>query len=440
MIGDFAVNRLITSPYPAAEADLIFYVRPGGSDNAAGTTPATAFATFDRAVREMDLYSVNRSVILDVTDMIGANAITGNYVQQLAGTNLGGIRFDLDLTATSPNNFFSRSHRQIRSELALDTELEVTAQAFDATSGILQLTVADALVINELRGLFAVGSVLGEYGVIQSNSGGAGPNTIEVANIIGLTAPVGAYGPGAELGFGDALNPFEQAIYLLAMCDWNLQGLRIVSNGPKAASISVWPNAPVHFTLCEIEGLEINEGSGTVYLDACFLNGASFIQDGATLTSQQSYYFSTSFLCHGSGASGLNELVGNIFEACITGFGGGNAESRYSYQMENCRFASMSNEGAFALFGNSRIEDSTFNLCNKSAIVATNQVVLLLVNVQGVGNTGFGCEASYGAIVRNSGGTAVTGTTNDISVGALGANTWAATPLTDLDQLVRVGA
>lgn len=440
MNGDVAINRLITKPYPADEPDLVFYVRPGGNDNNDGLTPATAFATWDRAKREQDLYSVNRSVIIDITGMIGANAIVDLNLEQLGGTQLGGIRFDLDLTATSPNNFFSRCHRQVRSEVVLDTALVVTAQNFDATSGILQLTVTNALVLDELRGLFAIGSVLGEYGVIQSNTGGAGPNTIEVANIVGLTAPIGAYAPNAEMSFGDPANPFEQALYVLAMCDWSFQGIRFTSNGPKAAAVSVWPNAPVHFTLCQLEGVEINEGSGTVYFDGCFFDGQSYVQDGATASITQCVFFATSFLCHGSGASGLNELVGNIWQSCVTGFGGGNTESRYTYQMQNCRITTSTNEGIFALFGVNRIEDTTVSLCNKSGIVARNHVVLFLENVQGAGNTGFGCEASYGAIVRNSGGTAVTGTTNDVSIGALGANTWAATPLTDLDQLVRVGA
>jgi hypothetical protein len=379
---------------------------------------------------------VNQPVVIDVGNTM---TISGNEVLNLGGITLGGISFDLDLTATSPNNFFSRHHRQIRSELILDTALAVTGSAFDPTSGLLQLTVSNALVANELRGKFAVGAVLGEYGTIQSNTGGAGPNTIEVANIVGLTAPVGAYDPGATFQFGDAGNFFEQAIYLNALCDWTLQGLRIQSNGPKATAIGVWPNAPVTFALCEIVGLEVNNGTGHVTIDGCYVRDQTYSQDGATVTCQQSYFRGVNFLCHGAGGSGLNEWIGVIMEGC-SAFGGGNVESCYNFQLEAARVTGGTGNGVQALYGVSRIIDCEIESNAASGISATNQVTLTLDGVQGTGNVGYGIEGSYGANVKLAGGTAVTGTINDTLVGAAGAFAYAALPQTDPDQLVRIGA
>jgi hypothetical protein len=300
------------------------------------------------------------------------------------------------------------------------------------------LTVSNALTVNALRGKFAVGSALSEYGVIQSNTGGAGPNTIEVANIVGMTLPIGVYDTGATITYGNAANFFEQAIYLNALCDWTIQGIRITSNGPKATAIGVWPQAPVSFTLCDIAGMELAAGSGVVTIDGCYMNGQTFAQNGATVTAQQSVFRGVSFLCHGSGASGLNEWIGVIIDSC-NAFGGGNVESRYTYEMQNCRIVSGTTNGVQARFGVSRMINSTVNSCSASGIAVFNSTTLTVDNVQGSGNVGFGVDASNGAIILRANGTAVTGTTNDLTVGALGARTWASTPVTDPTQLVRIG-
>lgn len=432
-------ERYLTRRWAYGTAALIYYVRPGGSDNNAGLSPAAAFATLERALHFMAISDFNMPVIVDVTGMTGANALTASSVLNLGGNALGALSFDLDFTATAPNNFYSRRSKQIRSELVETQALNVTGQAFNATTGLLTLTVADALVANALRGNFAVGSVIGEMGAIRSNSGGPGPNTIQVANIVGLTGPISAYEPGATLRYGDAANFFEQAIYLNALSDWNLQGLRIESNGPKAVALSIWPNASVDLVMCDITGLEINAGGGHVTLDCCYVHDQTFSQDGATATAQQSYFRSLTFLCHGSGGSGLNEWIGDMIESCSP-YGGGNVESNYTYEMQNCQIDSGTDEGVHALFGVSRIRDTIIQNCLKSGIKADSGVTLYLDDVQGTGNVGYGVEAYYGAIVRNQSGTAITGTLNDTYVGSVGATAWGATPVTDLDQLVRVGA
>lgn len=439
MAKPFDAERYLTRRWAYGTAALIYYVRPGGSDTNDGLTPATAFATLERALHFMAISDVNLPVVIDVTGMTGANAISGNSVLNLGGNTLGGLSFDLDLAATSPNNFFSRQSHQIRSDLALVQGLTVTGSAFNATTGLLTLTVSDALVANALRGKFAVGSVLGEYGCIRSNTGGAGPNTIQVANIIGLTNPVGAYEPGATLRFGDAANFFEQAIYLNALSDWSLQGLFIESNGPKATAINIWPNAPVYLTLCDVAGMSVRSGSGQVVIDGSYIHDQTFAQDGGSISAAQSYFRSLSFLCHGSGDAGLNEWIGVMFEGC-TPFGGGNVESNCSFEVQNAQFDGALTNAVQALFGVSRLRNTIIQNSGASGVVARNPVALTLDNVQGTGNVGYGLEAYYGAIVRNAGATAITGTLNDVVVGAVGAATWAGTPITDADQLVRVGA
>jgi hypothetical protein len=438
--GDVGINRLITRPWAADEAELVFYVRPGGDDNNDGLTALTAFATFPRAMRELDLYSVNRSCGIDCTGM----TIDLDELVQSGGAQLGSINSGINLAATSPNNFFSKRNRFIRSELnPVIAELDVTAQAFDPITGLITLTVSDALAPNQLVGMFAVGAVLGEYGVIGEHTDGAGPNTILVANQVGLTEPVGAYEPGASITTGDAADFFEQCWNHNALADWTFQGLSILHPDGKVASITVWPNAPVTFTLCAINGMTLMAGGGVVTIDACHIQ-SFFAQDGATCSVTQSFFQNVDFLCHGSGSSGLNEWVGSIFRGCAP-FGGGNIESRYTFFMTGCDIAEGTGAGVQVIFGTSRLVDCEINDCVGSGVYVDQQATVYLDNVQSsdTPNGDFGCEAYFGSFVRNFNGTSVTGAGGDIVVGALGVQTWAAVSgaaLTDLDQLVRAGA
>lgn len=427
-------DRYLTKRWPYGTPEIVYYVRPGGDDNNDGLTALTAFATLERALHFMAVAEVNESVVVDITGM----TVSGASVLNIGGTTLGGVNFDLDLAATSPSNFFHKQHRQIRAEPTLVQALDVTGSVTNPTSGITTLTVNDALVANALRGLFAIGGALGEYGTIRSNTGGAGPNTVEVCNISGLNAPVGAYSTGATLTFGDAANPFEQAIYLLALCDWNLQGLRISSNGPKATAIGVFGAAPVNLMFCDIDGIQITNRAAT-YIDGCYVRDRTYAQDGGSVRATQSYFRSLSYLCHGSGGDGLNEFVACCFDASATPFGGGNVESAYNFGAESCEFADALATGIQVIGGVSRLKDCVVNDNGGSGIIAQDGATLTLDNVQGTGNGNYGAEVYYGAQIKRANGSGVTGTLNDLFVGDIGAATWADTPLTDTEQLVRVG-
>lgn len=419
---------------PATDTE-IYYVRPGGDDNNDGRTELTAFATLERALHFMAIAAVNVAVIIDITGM----TVSAASVLNIGGTTLGGVNFDIDLTATSPNNFYSRAHRQIRAEPQLVQALNVTGSVTNPTSGITTLTVTDALVANALKGTIAIGANLGEYGTIRSNSGGAGPNTVEVCNISGINAPVGAYGPGATLNFGVGANPFEQAIYLLALCDWTLQGLRITSNGPKPCAVTVLGAAPVTFLFCDIDGIQI-ENRAPTFIDACYVHNGTFAQDGGGVRGSQSYFDGLNYLCHGSGADGLTEFIACCFDASLTPFGGGNVESAYNFSIENCEFDSAVTVAVQAIGNVSRLNNVVVSNSGSSGIVAQDGVTLTLSNVQGTTNANYGLEAYYGAIVKRTNGTGVSGGINDIFVGGIGAAAWTDIPIAGGDQLVSVGA
>lgn len=431
----FEADRIFTKRWAYGTAAIVYYVRPAGNDSNDGLTPATAFATLERALHFMAISDLNLPTIVDITGM----TVSGNTVLNLGGNVLGGLSADLDLTATAPDNFFSKAGRQIRSEPTLVQAVNVTGSAFAATTGLLTLTVSDALVANALRGKTAVGSLLGEYGAVISNTGGPGPNTIVVANVVGLTNPVNIYGPGATLRFGDAANFFDQAIYLNALSDWNLQWLTLDSNGPKDAAISIWAAGTVSLTACDVKGLAVSASKGKVLVDGCYVHDATFAQDGAAIVAQQSYFRSLVMRCHGSGGSGINEWIGVGLGACEA-FGGGNVESEYSFYLANALVDGGTGHGVSVRFGTSRVQNTIIQNCVGSGVEATGTCMAVLDNVQGAANGGYGVIGSYGAQVKRVNASAITGALGDTKPGAVAVTAWGATPVTDPNQLVRIGA
>lgn len=418
------------------EGEVVYYIRPTGSDSSDGRSPSSAFKTLERALREFPIVENNKRSVIDVTGMSGSNAITGSYVLNLGGGNLGGHRYNLDVTALSPNNFYEQNHKIIRSELAHVLDLDVVSQTFSSTAGLLTITVNNTLTTNQLWGMFVVGSQIAQYGAIRSHTVGAGPNTIVVANTVAMTAPLKVYEPGAHFRFGDASNFYEQAIYLKAMTDWTFKGIRFGSNS-KSAAITVFPSAPVVFSMCQLDGIQLWGGPGITTIESCHVRSKTFAQDGGSGRVMNSVFTRVTFSCHGSGDSGLNEWIGVGIDGS-TPFGGGNVESRYTFQADNMIISHMKTNGVESLYGTSRLRNCQIYNCSGSAVVTYNQTSLYMTNVQGGGNTRYGLYAVSGSQVTLASNTAVSGTLANVFIGSLGTKLWSEMPVTDTTQLVRV--
>jgi len=307
---------------------LTYYVRPGGNDRNHGTTPTAPWATLQPALWHVD--GTPYPVILDVT---GCD-LSGDDVMVLGARDFGPMNFDLDGAAAPPDNFFSRRYRQLRSSMKVVSTVHQVSEAFDPVSAILTVTVAEAQTPAALVGLRVIGTSPGVYGVVRSNT----DTTIEVTNITGLITPgpggpLWLCAPGASLTFGNASDFFTQALYLQAMCDWNLQGLSIRSHG-KATALAIYGSMPVDLRLCDIDGIQI-AGSGPVTIDGCLVSGHSFIDDSGRITATQSLFRGLDFVCHAG--AGAPQFIGCAFDANRSAFGGGGGPAgSYSYRIENC--------------------------------------------------------------------------------------------------------
>jgi hypothetical protein len=422
MIGDFATNRLITSPFPAGTTPLTFYVRPGGDDNNGGQSAVDAFATLARALREIALYAVNRPTKVDITGM----DISEEELLQLGGQSLGGIDGGYDLAELPPDYAGYRHQCQIVAEPELVLELDVTGSAADADTGLIELTVSNALVANQLVDTIAVGDGFGEYGAIVSHTAGAGPNTIQVATTTPFSLPVAAYEPGATIAYGDPADFFNQAIHLQALSDWGFQWIRFESNGPKSCAITVWPHAPVAFFGCVLEGLQVYGGAAIVTISACVIRNQTWAQDGAQIQLFQSVLRELLMLCHGSGVDGLNEMTACYLVDNSGAYGAGNVESRFTFAMFNCDVSGSTTDGIEARFGTSSCSDTAIHDNADDGANVINGATLYLLSVVGTANGGEGANIDDSGTVLTDGATTLTGAGGNVRLGAAGVLTWAA--------------
>lgn len=429
-VGDPLVARARFRRSTYGDAAVVYYLRAGGDDAndglaaTAGGPGVGPFATFARLLEAMAGADVNRSIVGDVTGM----TITGPDILNLGGDMLGGMMSGFDLNAAVPPAFTAKRHRQLRAELGLVQGLTVTGQAVDADSGHLILTVSDTLVPGAHIGQIAMTETLAEWGSIRDNTA----NTVLVDVVSnGFTLPVSIYEGGATIRFGNAADDFEQATYLLALCDWTLHGIKFESNGgnAKAAALIVVPVAAVDLLFCSFAGLALTAGPGNITMDSCHVHAKTFAHDGARLTAFNTSFRDVGFQCHGSSDSGINELIGISVDDC-TAFGGGNVESRYSYFLSNFVVAGSSEAGLAAVHGISRAEHGRVEDCVGSAIYVAPNTTMYVTDVHGQGTTGrYGIEATHHSDVVATGST-VTGALGDVLCGTK-VRTYAQLPVRD---------
>lgn len=440
MSKDFDADRYITKRWPYGDQSIRYVNATTGNDANDGLTPATAWQTLDKGLSSFAIAAVDKSWVLDLT---GTFTITNTL--NLGGTMLAGLNYDLDLAATGPSNFISKSSCQLRATpTAVVTPIGITGSSTQATTGLYTINVSNVLVAGAHAGQMLLGAGLAEWARIIDN--GVGSITVATTtNPSTWTAPVGIYTEGATISAGDAANFFEGATYLVALCDWAFTGIAFTSNaGAKFAALEVIANAPIYFTQCSFDGLYMRGGPGYVTFDACdfYSSGGGGAQgynhDGSTVIVRQSTFRDLEFLCHGSSDSGNNSFIQCGFIDGLLPFGGGNVESQFSFSMNQCFFDGFASDAIHALFGNSRIQNTRIENTTGDAI-QTENCLLTVTNVDGTtGNTAYGIRILNGAQVNVDAGTSVTGASGDILLGDAGAIAYAAVPAVDLGQLVRV--
>lgn len=451
MSKDVFADRFTSLRWPY-QSQVVRYVRSvTGSDLNDGASPATAWQTLEHALQSFAIVGVNHQWVIDlgsgVADTAGVFA-TPNALN-LGGVMLGGINFSLDFAATGPDNFASHAMCQIRSSPIQVADpgpgplgpLTITGSVADPTTLRRTITVAENLTAGAHVGRLLLGSGLGEWTRIVSNTLHDIVCTTSVDPAT-FTAPVTIYEEGAIIRSGDPAEVFEQAAYLMNLSEWQFTGIAFESTADsKSDALSVYANAPLTFWMCKFAGLTMWNGPGNIIAEACDVHDHFWGHNGAECQWANSLFRSTAPRFHGSSPSGTNSFTDCTMVGLGEAVGFGNVASRWSAHLDRCDVSGSAGDGVRFSFGNSRITNSNVHNNGKDAVYAEKHAWVDMNTVIGAANAGVGLRAESGAQVDANACT-VTGGGGDIILGAAGVIAWGAVPATDvgapIPQFVRV--
>lgn len=413
--------------------NVIWYVRPAGDDANDGTSPSTAFATLTRAFQALRRDGLGLRQIIDVTDMKGANALS--FGRQLDFPQiLGGENAFLDGSEGGPNNFSDLAPCVLRAEMDLIQSVTISGNTPDADTGLQTINVNETLSAGAHVGQMLIGSGFFEHGVIVANDTGSVTVAQDSAT---FTGPVGIYEPGAEIIAGDDTDSFTNSTVINATCDWTIIGVKFSSTAD-SKQIGLRMTGPrfVRLSQCQLTGF-VADGMSTGSWDCVY----DFEQGGNSATAtvrscgggglqiRHSFFNTTGFEWDTPYILLINVVADNCRdEIGRSHFTGGRFEFE-NVHVTNAQGVGMTTDGDHAAqLVNVKVDDS-----------ASHGIVLLggvrrhrLSNVQGSGNSGFGCRIRHGAQASVLGGTGITGSSGECDLGAAGAVLWSSAPNTDV--------
>lgn len=392
------------------------YVRTGsGDDNNTGESVGQAFATWERALEELQYDAVGLEQIIDITDctISDANPFTFPPVRS-------GVYFDLDIGATAPDNFFVRAPVRVQASPTLVQSITINNVTADSESGIVTLDVAEALSAGAHVGQMVIGDNLAQYGRVVSNT----TNQIVVSTTnTTWTAPVGIYTESCTMTFGDGSSFYTRAAYLQALGEWSFMGIAFRATGDWInTALEVWAIHHVVFQMCDIRGIQLHGGGGAddVYLDACYIHDGGWAINGANILVRHCLLKNLTTHEHG----GTIGMFSCFMDGCEP-FGDGAFINETLYDIGDSEIANGSSYGVYLRgFGNHRFVNLKIRDCAGDALYIAHPTFALLDGVHGSGNTGHGLTLRRGAHVRIQSGTDVTGSSGDVDLGAAGTVAW----------------
>lgn len=410
-------------------------VRPGGSDSARGDL-ANPLATLQGALDRVPTVIDDARYRIDITgisDAGGQRFFMPPKISALPTDILidgsGAFLQDINL---APVTIFATP--------TLYTTLNVTGSVSDPVHGLVTLSTSDNHPLNALRGKFIRGAVLGEFGVVISNT--AGPNSSVYCTAPGaLTAPVQVLDPSATIDWGDPAETFNYSALIAPLCDLALTGVKLRNTNNAFSIAGLFRTSRLFLHLCDVEGLSI-ERADPATISASYIHDGFFAVEDTKIIVQQSYLRALGMRLHEEGGQSWAQ---SAIEGCdalghwidFTRGGG--------FAIDFCDIISPRLDGAGVTPTNgvyyrggshARVRSSKINGAS-AAIYCEGPGYLLVDAVQGTTNSDVGIDLHDGAQVKAQSGTSVTGAAGNVRVGAAGIKTYAQLPFTDTTQLVR---
>lgn len=432
LIEDLGASALVPER-PSSIEETIIYVRTTGSDSLGDGSSGSPYRTIRKALQKVPSFIDAHYYTIDCT------GITETYNYDWSWpAHVGGGSFELDLTPTAFSQDWLRTPVKL---VAVPTTLYTlndgtTSTVAQARTGLLSVTdTSQSWSVNELKGKMIIGSGISEHGVIQSNTA----DTIVTTLTTLPTSPVTIVEPSCTINFGE--NPatgLRHALTIDINCETVFLGIDFAMNDTSAFN-RFRNKASATFYLCNLPGLACDEG-GTGQFDvyACYITDGSLADQGHHMNFQRSYFdgVSGSGITVNNHASPQHSWLWCIFEGCPAIGHGGSSTPMTNFRLEDSWILNGTADGVLYRGGGvSRVLNCIIEGCVGDAIDAQNPGKL---RVQNVGdNHGSNPNGGYGINVTN--GTFVTittvdvqGTSGELFVGTLGAQTYANGPYHDL--------
>jgi hypothetical protein len=424
---------------PFAMSLVTIYARTTGSDTTGdGRTIATAYRTFQRAIRDVpSIVPPGNFYVVDITDL-GDEVLPTNY--ELPRW-INSHAFTLDF---SDPFFFIRTGVNIRADFKPAASL-TPAQAVIAgapvitsnpTTGIVSIqdptkVGPNAWIPGALKGLEAVGAIGPfESSVIYGNT----TDTIFVTTIFAPTVPIRIMEQSARLLTTTDLFGFAGGITVAHQDGLTINGIRIEATVPGAfASIQVFGGTTWFFGCWIVDGF-FDDPVRQNDLEFCNLVGPEFTGPTTLFGNRieaMSLIFRAQllFMC----------VDGNVLDACgpIEIYDGsqGIATAGGLLLLHNALILNssvFSGDGVIQHGGNTLARDVEVSGATGNAFVFTGPGFHQLENVVGTGNGGVGIKIDNGAQVQKDPATTVTGAA-DFQIGAAAPAAYPANPFNVTD-------
>lgn len=404
---------------PDSIEDKLIYVRATGDDKNGDGSLENPYRTLVRAFADLPSIIYNTRWIIDITD-IGTETVTDKVVFPPIITN-----YDNKLN-TSPlvySQFYVETPVQILAvPTTIDTLGSLTTET-DSVTGLKNFTdAAKEWTPDEHVGRFVVGG-LSSVGVIYANT------ETKLFTTLSTGSPTEIVEPSATLKYGLETDSFAEGSLVVKGCLGEIYfgGIKFEHNDTNSLqTIQSSPKAPLNFSLCQFDGINLLQGTSAAIFDACYFSpDGNFSQNGVGVTMRNSYFNQVTMNVHGDGGHGLDYWLSNRFDKCSALGHGGNNESEVAYAFNSCAVVSGTGYG-FEFHGGNRcsITSTTVDDCVLDGFYGEGPGLVTMTEVKGSGNGNFGLRLN-GCQVRVDSDTDISGNLNDIQVGVQAHSDWA---------------
>jgi hypothetical protein len=422
------------------DTNIVIFARQTGSDTEGdGKTIATAYRTFQRAIRDVPFFvPPGYFYAVDYTG-IGVETLPDNFELPSWKACHGFTPNFADPFFIVQTSVVLRAYPQLASALSAPNQV-ISAGVItqDPTTGIVTITdVTKTWTPGALKGLFAFGAnALFQHAVIYDNTA----TSISITANIVPTFPVSIMEPSAELQGNVTQAGFARgAVTSIDPDSLSICGTRIVDLAGDTGMCQF--GGTIWYQSCDLPLGDFNTpvrqlGFGSCNLDNCNFAGQTYINNcrifncGVVLL--QEWFLR-------SADEGLSLFGGTVVDACSTikvtettgvdtnGFCWGGVLS-----MSNVLIRDSVGDAIYWPGGGATIVNSTINDASGNAFTGRGGLLALLDNVTGAGNGGVGIRSLDGAQIEITGTVTVTGSA-DQQVGDLAAAAYPGAPFSIYD-------